>query len=365
MADRSQLVERFVQITHSSEYLAEQYLDRNDNDLTNAVEDFFANSASTNSVSKPSTSSKSSKSGVRTFRDLNDEDEDEDDKTQTNFFTGGEKSGLQVEDPNKDKKKSGRSLIDDIFQRAKDQMNEPDDRPSALEDDIPKPKFTGDGHKLGDGEGPSQTIPDPTAHFPRKPEKANREIIFWKQGFTVADGPLHRYDDPNNAAVLQELNQGRVPLALLDVEFGQDVDVSVVRKTDEDYRPPKKKAGGYGGSGHRLGSPVPGEPIVPQDSNPQPSISNEAPTTKKPEPESHGDAPVQIRFANGKRTSYKFNSSDPISVVYDYVKSHEFSDPSRSFILSHAFPVKPIENSTEQTVGDAKLKNSVIVQRWS
>ena len=57
-----------------------------------------------------------------------------------------------------------------------------------------------------------------------------REITFWKQGFTVGDGPLHRYDDPRNASVLQELNQGRVPMSILDVEFGQDVDVSVYKK---------------------------------------------------------------------------------------------------------------------------------------
>lgn len=216
-------------------------------------------------------------------------------------------------------------------------MDEPDDRPSAMDSGIPKPKFTGQGHKLGDGENPSETIPDPIAHFPRRPEKANREIIFWKQGFTIADGPLHRYDDPSNSAVLQELNQGRVPLALLNVEFGQDVDVSVVRKTDEDYKPPKRKVGGFGGQGHRLGSPVPGEPLGSHESTDE-TVSIETPSTnKEPEPESVGDTQVQIRFANGKKTSHKFNSTDPISTVYDFVRRHEFSDPSKSFILSHAF----------------------------
>ena len=70
-----------------------------------------------------SSSSNAKGSGVRTFRDLNDEDDDEeDDKTNTNFFTGGEKSGLQVEDPNKDKD-NDRSIIDQIFQKPENKCN--------------------------------------------------------------------------------------------------------------------------------------------------------------------------------------------------------------------------------------------------
>ena len=107
-----------------------------------------------------------------------------------------------------------------------------------------------------------------------------REITFWKQGFTVGDGPLHRYDDPRNASVLQELNQGRVPMSILDVEFGQDVDVSVYKKTDEDWTPPKRKIGGYHGAGHRLGSPVPGEVLVNNEASSQPDIKTETEISK-------------------------------------------------------------------------------------
>ena len=39
----SQLIAEFVSITNSSTYLAEQYLLRNNNDLVEAVEDFYAN----------------------------------------------------------------------------------------------------------------------------------------------------------------------------------------------------------------------------------------------------------------------------------------------------------------------------------
>lgn len=365
--DQEQIVERFITVTNSNKSLADQYLARNNWDLMDSIEDYFADNKSGGTPTNSGARTGGSRGGVRTFRDLNDGDEDEDDKnTDTNFFTGGEKSALQVEDPDKDKKKSDRSLIDDIFQKAKEQMGQPDDRASAQQAPAPVNKFSGTGFKLGDGENPSQTIPDPTGSMRKPLEKVSREITFWRQGFTVGNGPLNRYDDPENAMVLQELNQGRVPLSILDVEFGQDVDVSVIRKTDEDYTPPKRKVGGFSGSGQRLGSPVPGEPIAPAAAPVTSTTPASTPSTSEPkEPESQGDTPVQIRFANGKRVSHKFNATDSISSVYAFVRSHEYSDPSRPFILSHAFPVKPIEESESLTVQDAKLKNAVIVQRWS
>lgn len=354
-AEQEQLIDQFINVTSSSRYLAEQYLRRNDNDIMNAIEDFYAS----NEKQKNQQST-----GINTLSSLRGEEE-EDDKTNSNFFTGGEKSALQVEDPNKDKKKLDKSLIEQIFQRARDQMDQPDDRPSAqFEDDSAEPEqsFEGTGFRLGDGTTPSQQIQAaPSSNQPNRERKVTREITFWRQGFTVGDGPLHRYDDPSNEAVLQELNRGRVPIAILDVELGQDVDVSVFKKTDEDWTPPKRKVGGFHGLGQRLGSPVPGESPSAAEPSPEPA----APTKPKPENEGQGDSTVQIRFANGKRVSHKFNASDSVSTVYQFVRDHPNTDSSRQFVLSHSFPVKPIEDSETLTVADAKLKNAVIVQRWS
>lgn len=349
-ADQEQLIDQFVNVTSASRDTAQQYLLRNKNDIMNAIEDFYASSGK--SRSRPS-------SGINTLSSLRDKEDE--DSTNNNFFTGGEKSGLQVEDPNKDKKKKGGSLIDQIFQRARDQLDQPDTRPSAQEDDEGEggPTFEGTGFKLGDGTTPSQQIG--SAAQPTRQKKVTREITFWRQGFTVGEGALHRYDDPNNEDVLQELNRGRVPIAILDVEFGQDVDVSVFRKTDEDWTPPKRKVGGFHGLGQRLGSPVPGESPATAEQTPEP-VAPPKPSAA-PVDEGEGDSTVQIRFANGKRVSHKFNSSDSINTVYQFVRNHPHSE-ARPFILSHSFPVKPIEESEETTVADAKLKNAVIVQRW-
>ncbi|CCG20675.1 Shp1 protein [Candida orthopsilosis Co 90-125] len=391
MSEENPHIAEFISITNSSKSLAEQYLQRNENDLVEAIEDYYANSehgqqpteqhqppffpqGSTSNRLGTSSRTKKAQGGIKTFRDLNNEDDDsEEDSTSNNFFTGGEKSALQVEDPNKDKGNGDQNLIEQIFQRARDQMNTPDDRPSAqqLQSSHETAHFTGTGFKLGDGTVPSEQVEDPQAQARKllnrfRPKKVNREITFWRQGFTVGDSELYSYDDERNKRILSEIEQGRVPIAILQVDPGDDVDVTVSKRTDEDYVPPKRKIGGYHGTGHRLGSPVPGEPIVTQNKEESVKETKSADTPQKTTDEGEGDTAVQIRFANGKRTSHKFNSGDSISVVYDFVRNHEYNAESagRNFTLSHAFPVKPIEDSNEVSIGDAKLKNSVIVQRW-
>ncbi|OBA24423.1 SEP-domain-containing protein [Metschnikowia bicuspidata var. bicuspidata NRRL YB-4993] len=357
------LVESFVAVTGASANLAQQYLARNDQDLTLAIEDFYSTSGPAAPAPRAgaATNRPPRAGGVRTLRDLGDAP-DHDDRTDTNFFTGGEKSALQVENPDKHKHKHSSnaaqpSLVERIFQRASEQMNEDDDRPSAQAPAVPEQHFGGTGFRLGDSTQPLQAVE--ASHAPARPLKVNREITFWRQGFTVGDGPLRGYDDPEHVLLLNELKQGRVPVSLLDVEFGQDVDVSVVRKVDEDYVPPKRKLAGFQGLGQRLGSPVPGDEV------PAPAQSKPAAAAGPHAPAGDGDLLVQIRFANGKRVAHRFPGLAPVSAVYLFVRGHEHTDVLRPFILSHTFPVKPIEDSAAHTVSLAQLKNAVIVQRWA
>lgn len=360
-------VAEFVGLTGASSDLAAQYLRRNHNDVRAAVDDYYATQpTNTPPPTTGATSGATSRSGgggggVRTLRDFDSGATRGDDDERNNLFTGGEKLGLAVEGPDRGGNgHNDQSLIDQIFRRAQEQMGEADDRPSAQQPLLlSRAQFVGTGFKLGDGTQPSELVAGDRVE---RPAKVTREITFWRQGFTVGDGPLHRYDDPANEAVLRELNQGRVPVLLLDVEFGQDVDVQVYKKTEEDYVPPRRRPGGYHGQGHRLGSPVPGEVIGVEEPT-EAASSSEAATTAPADPEPLGDTPVQIRFANGKKLLHRFDSSQPVSDVYLFVASHAYNDAAgREFTLNHAFPVKVID--ADGTVGDAGLKNAVIVQRW-
>lgn len=60
-------------------------------------------------------------------------------------------------------------------------------------------RFAGTGRLLS-GEVSSTPTPTPT---PQLPEVVNHNITFWRNGFTVDDGPLRRLDDPANASFLE------------------------------------------------------------------------------------------------------------------------------------------------------------------
>ncbi|CDK25504.1 unnamed protein product [Kuraishia capsulata CBS 1993] len=366
MSDRDTTISEFVAITNAPASVASKLLQENDWDLESAVSEYYLQqtaqpTAGSSSAAAAAASSHhhqgpanygSKRSNFGSFADLRSDDE-ADDKTDTNFFTGGEKSALQVEDPNK---KDPLGIVGDLLRKAQESANEPDTRPSATQQANPR-QFKGTGYKLGSEDVPSQTIPDPHAHLRQPLEKVTRTITFWKEGFQVGDGKLYRYDDPANAAYLNELNSGRAPLALLDVQFGQDVDVNVMKRLDEDYKPPKRKLGGFVGSGHRLGSPVPGEPVVEEEVH-----EVEKPETEETKPEAvKVSTSVQVRLANGTRIAQGFDANDPVSRIFDLVRQN--TSESRPYILSLAYPLKPIEESSA-TIEEAGLKNSVIVQRW-
>lgn len=67
MSDQDQLIEQFMNVTSSSKYLAEQYLNRNKNDVVNAIEDFYANHSVSGQQTPQSSRAKKPKSYVLTF----------------------------------------------------------------------------------------------------------------------------------------------------------------------------------------------------------------------------------------------------------------------------------------------------------
>ena len=97
-------------------------------------------------------------------------------------------------------------------------------RAGPAANNAPRSAFTGGGYTLGSDDMESTYVPDPDAqglsskssslviacpsrHPPDTPP-AIRHLTFWRDGFSVEDGPLMRYDDPNNAQILEEINSG-------------------------------------------------------------------------------------------------------------------------------------------------------------
>lgn len=317
---------------------------------------------------RASTSKSKAASKFATLGDLrsksNDDEEDSEDEKQ-DLFTGGEKSGLAVQNPGDPRKGGG--IIQDILKRAAEGGSSQRAGNDEVEPGPSRPRFSGTGRTLGSDDSPSIEIPDPTA--PRAPPvpTVTRTLTFWRDGFSVEDGPLMRYDDPANQEVLRAIQNGRAPLSLMNVAPGQPADVNVFRRLEEDYVPPKKKHAPFSGQGNRLGSPTPGGES--STSVPAPATTTPAARPAAPAPSVNVDASLptttlQIRLGDGTRLVSRFNHTHTVGDLYGFVNSSSLESRSRNYILQTTFPNKELNNH-EQTIKEAGLVNAVVVQKWT
>ena len=197
-------------------------------------------------------------------------------------------------------------------------------------------------------------------------EPAQRHLTFWQDGFSVEDGPLLRYDDPANQETLTLINEGRAPLDLLNVRFGQPVELLVSRRTNERYvPPPPPPMQPFGGEGNRLGSAL---PQVAKRAEQSPSAANDAapPTVDAAQPATQ----VQVRLPDGGRMIVKLNHTHTVGDLQAYITAYvsatgdglthsahpELTD---GYQLQASFPPKPI-GDLNQSVSAAGLLNSVV-----
>ncbi|VBB78703.1 Conserved hypothetical protein [Yarrowia lipolytica] len=296
--------------------------------------------------------------GVRTLGDLS---RDNAPPKRQDLFTGGEKSALAVQNPNRPGQQGnqgGNPLVNDIIRRAEANPARPrGENDDESEDEEQVGSFHGTGFTLGSDEVQSRPV---ESALPTSLPKVSRSITFWQNGFTVEDGPLYRYDDPRNQRYLETLNQGRAPLALLDVQHNQAVDINVTDRSEEAY---VEKKPVYGGSGNRLGSPVPGEPTPSSSATPPPSAPTPAATSSGPSNSSSGagGSRIQIRLGDGTRLTPSFSPDLTVQSLYDFVDEHNPS--GREYVLQTTFPNKELRDKS-LTLKDAKVIGAAIVQRY-
>ncbi|EPX74936.1 UB Xdomain protein Ubx3 [Schizosaccharomyces octosporus yFS286] len=300
---------------------------------------------------------------IATLRDLQEDEDDSEEKS--NLFTGGEKSGLSVQGP--DPKKQ---LVRDIIEKAHRHTTS-----SGMEHEasppIPETAFSGSGQRLGtendpvdsDTQSRQAAAPRPVSSHPRgqsasEPEASvRRTLYFWRNGFSVDDGPLYSYDDPANQETLRLINNGRAPLHLLGVTMNQPIDVVVQHRLDEDYREPVKP---FSGKGQRLGSTyAPQHAQVPGAFHEKASSQNKEPAKKIDVDQNQPSTRIQIRLTNGSRTIVTLNLSHTVHDLYDAVRA---SSPG-SFILCVPFPAKTLEDDASVTIEQASLRNASLVQK--
>ncbi|KAM4066550.1 SEP domain-containing protein [Hirsutella rhossiliensis] len=370
--DREKRLRDFCEMCSASEEMALQYLEAHDWDLVAACNSYFADEDDTADGTLPSLNpdepytgprtldgrpapqvyrrnrapaSQPKKKGVATLGSLGagshqhgdgDDDEDDDfdgdgaDDGRGNLFAGGEKSGLAVQDPQKEGGSKG--IINDILAKARASNAS---RPDTASDAGPSrlSRFRGTGMTLG-GEGvESRAIPDPLGLArPASSQPQERVLHIWQDGFSIDDGELRRFDDPANQADLQMIRSGRAPLHLMNVQHDQPIDVKL-HQHDTPYAPPPKSYKPFSGAGHRLGSPVPAgttsTAAASSSSNAEPSIDTSQPTIM-----------LRIQMPDGTRLPARFNTTNTVGEVYGFVQGASPETRSRAWVLVTTFPNK-------------------------
>ncbi|KAG6826516.1 hypothetical protein H0H92_015509 [Tricholoma furcatifolium] len=276
--------------------------------------------------------------------DDSDDDEEDESRQRESWFAGGERSGLSIQNPDHQSRMPGGDVVRDLLRRAAEAGPARDAPPQSN-------TFRGGGHRLGSDEVEATYIPDPDA-IPEDETPAIRNLTFWSDGFSLEDGPLMRYDNPEHAQILAQLRAGQAPPDFLDLRVGQPVDIRIAQRTHEAYIPPQGGAArAFSGSGNRLGAPVP--EFSTGGSSGSASMPGGFPTSQ----------PTAARERDSMTTRFEVDQSLPTTSVQVRLADGTRSRPenlSRAYTIGTTFPNRTLDD-LDATIEAAGLVNSVVV----
>eukprot|EP00900_Chrysochromulina_parva_P008263 jgi/Chrpa1/17438/Chrysochromulina_OHIO_Genome00000841-RA len=259
-------------------------------------------------------------------------EENDDDKRQAYYAGGQGKNGGG----------SGQEVLDprEFMKRARDEMGAQsiDAHRAAGGGQAGPSTFTGAGHTLSGEQVQGAPAPKPPTEH---------SITFYKDGFTVDDGPLRKGDDPANAAFLAAVNQGQMPAELIGEDGAAEGDVHIIDKSGEAYKPPPVTLKPFSGEGRSMRDESAAAGSSAAATEPQElTLDMAAPTTT-----------LQVRMADGSRKVVKANHTHTVLQLKKHIATLA---PGVAFTLKGGFPPKPL-NDDALTLADAKLLNESIV----
>lgn len=309
--------------------------------------------------SKPKKAPQSS--NIATLSSLNDSSsEDEEEQGQAFYAGGSERSGQQVLGP--PKKNPIKDYVSEIFRSAQQGNLETfEAEPSAGSSSS---LYAGTGYRLGQTDNDHQAIPDRQRSSGGRDTDHNHEVVtltLWRQGFSINDGELRRYEDPENKEFFESIMRGEIP-AELRSKGPTMIHLDLKDNRHEDYVKRSAPFKAFKGSGQTLGSPAPN--VV--ESAPA-AAGNNAENEKKAVSslevdESQPTTNLQIRLADGSRLSARFNQSHTIDNVRQYITNARPQYATQNFALMTTFPPKELADGS-QNLKDAGLLNAAIMQR--
>ncbi|KAJ2556957.1 protein phosphatase regulator [Coemansia sp. RSA 1933] len=294
------------------------------------------------------------------------------------WYAGGEHSGMAVMPRGRDDDEHGDdsggrrgSLVDRILRRASEiggpgsgEAGEASEEPT-----MPKKRFAGRGHRLDSVDESVQesdsdlddSSDDPDAEIGGNGGVAVRELTFWRNGFSIGNGPLHNIEDPVNRQNLEAILQGRAPLDVLNVRPGQQVEMRVTDRRGEDYvQPAAPPAKPFSGTGRRLGDLA---PSITTGVSTGSSVQHAAPSASQIALDpSQPTVRVQIRLADGSRLIANVNPSHTIGDLRSFVAVQRPDAVQRPFVFHTVMPSTALSDDSA-TVAGAGIANAAIIQR--
>lgn len=287
-----------------------------------------------------------------------DEDDDsEEDKGQAYYAGGSETSGQQIIGPAK-KSRNPENVIKDLFRKAKESGAQEVDG-NIQHGATSSSTAYGTGYRLGTGKEPTEIIKGPDRP---KPPRVNI-LKLWKNGFSVDDGDLRSYDDPQNKEFLDSIKRGIPPRELLQEAEGAEVHLDMQDHRDSDFEPPKNKQQKYKlyNDGYKLGS-TSTAPITTNTTLSEKVTNEQAAIAQLGLDESRPVTQIQIRLSDGSRVVVKANQTHTITDLRRFINTSRPEYNQRSYALMTSFPNRELTNN-EQTLQEAGLLNAVIMQK--
>ncbi|XP_059166530.1 NSFL1 cofactor p47-like isoform X2 [Physella acuta] len=370
MADRDSLVDEFVNVTGVDKSRARFYLESSAWNLELAMSSFFEGTDNENvnerdfpavaDVSLPTDTRNNQPSAsvttdsnqrIKTISSMHVESDSSEEEGQAYYAGGSDTSGQQVLGP--PKKKDSNRLVESLFKSAREHGAEEKKEDSQMRQGG-RATFIGAGYRLGETQDDT-TVVAGASHPSRSRAQVGKKLKFWKDGFSIDDGPLRDYNDPENKDFLDSISRGEVPHDLIREAKGGEVNLDMEDHRAEEYVKPKHSVKAFSGAGHMLGSPT---PTVIRST---PQAGDRLPPTV----EIDADKPVtniQLRLADGQRMVVKLNHSNTISDIRHHIIQLYPQYAERSFSLMTTFPNKELVDES-QTLEQANLLNAVVVQK--
>lgn len=394
MSNNDELIAQFTEITGASAESAKFYLESSNWALQDALSNYLTNTADGDDVNedmdpigeddsilmpptnanqtgqssqtsdetkttaksnKKSGSSRATRPKIATLHNMS-QNSSSDEEGQAFYAGGSERSGQQVLGP--PKRKNFSEKLTDMFRQAHEQAHE-----------HPAPSTSSSGASWGVGLRLGQTEDDHSvvnAGAKNNSRKAQSVVLkLWSQGFSINDGELRLYDDPENKEFLETVMRGEIPSEL--IEMGSMVSVDVEDHRQEDFKRKVKKVQTFKGSGHTLGSPAPNVVETNTVDAPEDGSSNGDNETKaKEQLNIKTNEPVtqlQIRLADGSRITSQFNLTHTVGDIRQFIETARPQFAHRTFALVSSFPTREIDDDTA-TIEKAGLKNAALMQRF-